>query len=111
MTYRMAIEELKELEGCTLMPDVLRPSIQAVIETLEMDGTEIHHARWVAHELKELSDKGYVKCSRCKSGFQRYVRGIRHSELPWIDGQPYELHAIDNYCPNCGAKMLNEDEE
>lgn len=61
--------------------------------------------KWLEHWSKELSEKGFYQCSRCKAGFQRYERGTRHSELPWIDGQKYELHCIDNYCPNCGAKM------
>lgn len=60
---------------------------------------------WIEHYSKEMSEKGYFLCSRCKCGFQRFERGIRHSDLPWIDGQKYELHCIDNFCPNCGADM------
>ena len=62
--------------------------------------------KWIEHYSKEMSEKGYFLCSRCKCGFQRFERGIRHSDLPWIDGQKYELHCIDNFCPNCGAKMV-----
>lgn len=60
---------------------------------------------WLEHYSKEMSEKGYFLCSKCKCGFQRFERGVRHSDLPWIDGQKYELHCIDNYCPNCGADM------
>ena len=61
--------------------------------------------KWIEHYSKEMNEKGYFICSRCKCGFQRFERGIRHSDLPWIDGQKYELHCIDNFCPNCGADM------
>ena len=60
---------------------------------------------WIEHYSKEMSEKGYFLCSRCKCGFKRFEKGVRHSDLPWIDGQKYELHCIDNYCPNCGASM------
>lgn len=66
---------------------------------------KIPQGKWIEHYSKELSDKGFYLCSRCKAGFQRYERGVRHSDLPWIDGQKYELHRIDNFCPNCGADM------
>ena len=63
--------------------------------------------RWIKNKIANLDELGYVLCSNCRCGFQRYERGTRKSELPWIDGQPYELENRCNYCPTCGAKMLN----
>jgi len=37
MTYEGAITQLKELMGTSLMPELLKPSLEAVIETLEME--------------------------------------------------------------------------
>ena len=64
-------------------------------------------AKWIDHWSSELQAKGLRQCSKCKAGFQRFEHGTRKSDLPWIDGQPYTLHYIDKYCPNCGAKMEN----
>lgn len=63
--------------------------------------------RWIKHKIANLDELGFVLCSNCRCGFKRYDRGTRKSELPWIDGQPYELENRCNYCPTCGAKMLN----
>lgn len=63
--------------------------------------------RWVKNKSANLDELGFVLCSNCRCGFKRYDRGTRKSELPWIDGQPYELENRCNYCPTCGAKMLN----
>jgi rubredoxin len=65
--------------------------------------------RWIEHDFEQLRKMGYYRCSECNIGYQRYERGERKSELPNINGQKYELHRIDNYCPNCGAKMVVED--
>ena len=66
-----------------------------------------NQAEWIEHTSKGLSDLGYFLCSNCKRGFQRIEKGIRTSDVPYINGQPYELHAIDKYCPNCGSAMKN----
>ena len=61
--------------------------------------------KWVESPYQSLREQGYYKCSVCGRGFQRFHRGIRKSDVPYIDGQPYELKAVDNFCPNCGADM------
>lgn len=65
--------------------------------------------RWIEHEWEEMREKGYYRCSVCNHGYQRYTKGIRKSDVPYIDGQEYILRYTDHYCPNCGAKMEVEE--
>ena len=80
------------------------PNILTIIDTFS---SEVDEGEWVRHPSDSLNDMGYSICSKCKHGFKRFDRGIRKSDVPYIDGQSYELHNIDKYCPNCGAKMRN----
>lgn len=65
--------------------------------------------KWLESPHKSLREQGYYVCSECGRGFQRFQRGIRRSDVPYIDGQPYELKVVDNFCPNCGADMREGD--
>ena len=65
---------------------------------------------WIEHDWKEFLEEGYYRCSVCNHGYQRYTKGIRKSDVPYIDGQEYILWNCDNYCPNCGAKMVEPQE-
>lgn len=65
---------------------------------------------WIEHEYKALREQGYYRCSKCGVGFKRFDIGIRESDVPYINGKPYKLHNIDNYCPNCGADMRGDKE-
>lgn len=65
---------------------------------------------WIEHDWEEMREKGYYRCSVCNHGYQRYTKGIRKSDVSYIDGQKYTLWNIDNFCPNCGARMESEEE-
>ena len=65
---------------------------------------------WIEHDWEDMREKGYYRCSVCGTGYQRFKKGTRKSDVPYIDGQEYTLHNIDNYCPNCGARMVESQE-
>ena len=69
------------------------------------DVKEVVHGKWIPSRFKTLREDGWCECSVCGVGNKLYDRGIRKSDVPYIDGKPYELKNIANYCPNCGAKM------
>ena len=70
---------------------------------------EVKTGHWIEHDSESLREIGYYRCSECNHGYQRYERGVRKSEVPYINGQKYELHRIDKFCPNCGAKMIGKE--
>ena len=72
---------------------------------------EPRKGHWIEHDWKEMRERGYYRCSVCNCGYQRYKKGIRKSDVPYIDGKEYTLRSIDNYCPNCGADMREVVEE
>ena len=61
---------------------------------------------WIEHDWEKMREKGYYRCSVCDYAYQRCIKEIRKSDVPYIDGQEYILWKIDHYCPNCGAKMV-----
>ena len=72
----------KELDGMY----ALKTDIDAIPAA---DVQEVKHGRWISNELS-----GYKWAYYC-------------SECAWIDGYPFnDRH---KYCPNCGAKMDNDD--
>ena len=89
--------------------DVNYAQVMEYIEKIPSVTPQQRTGRWVEHDFEQLRKMGYYRCSECNIGYQRYERGERKSELPNINGQKYELHRIDNYCPNCGVKMEVED--
>ena len=95
MTREEAIEAIKEAYGNSEYTD-------EIIKALEQEPKTGH---WIEYEWEEMREKGYYRCSVCNHGYQRYSKGIRKSDVPYIDGQEYILWKCDNYCPNCGAKM------
>lgn len=70
-----------------------------------VDVVEVKHGEWIPNRFKTLREDGWCECSVCGVGNKLYNRGIRKSDVPYIDGKPYELKNIANYCPNCGARM------
>jgi len=112
MTREEAIKILEEIidEGWLISDFDKCTAIDAcemAIRALEQEPKTGH---WIEHDWEKMREKGYYRCSVCDHAYQRYVKGIRKSEVPYIDGQEYILWHNDNYCPNCGAKMLNSQE-
>ena len=125
--YRSTIKDYGEILKYTFVMDIIdnaptvepetkvvanvtfnKEQVEELVEKAKADilaQIERPQGEWIEHYSKEMSEKGYFLCSRCKCGFKRFEKGVRLSDLPWIDGQKYELHCIDNYCPNCGASM------
>ena len=103
MTNKEAVEVLKLMRS-QIANDHKWLALDRAIKALKEARPE---GRWIKNKLGNLDELGFVLCSKCRCGFKRYDRGTRTSDLPWIDGQPYELENRCNYCPTCGAKMLN----
>ena len=76
---------------------------KGAIELLKQEPTTGH---WIEHDWEKMREKGYYRCSVCDYAYQRCIKEIRKSDVPYIDGQEYILWKIDHYCPNCGAKMV-----
>lgn len=56
MTYKGAIDEVKSLSQNSMMPDIFKPSLNKIAETLEME-TEIRpKGEWIHKEIPELRD-------------------------------------------------------
>ena len=113
MTREEAIEVIKAYKDklTNSASNQLDGDIEAfdmAIKALEQEPKTGH---WMEHDCESLREMGYYRCSECNHGYQRYERGVRKSEVPYINGQKYELHRIDNFCPNCGAKMESEVKE
>lgn len=102
---------LKQLKGCLTGGETEYQYVKLHIDSIPpVNPQEPKTGYWIEHEWKELREKGYYRCSVCNHGYQRYTKGIRKSDVPYIDGQEYTLWHIDNYCPNCGAKMFEPQE-
>lgn len=63
-----------------------KKAIRIVSKAQTVDAVPVRHGKWIG---KNIGDEHYDYCSEC-----RYI----------------EWNAPNNYCPNCGAKM-DEDEE
>lgn len=109
MTNQEAIEILSKWDGVYIgySSDEVNEAHNKAIKALEQEPKTGH---WIEHDMEDMREKGYYRCSVCGTGYQRFVKGIRKSDVPYIDGQEYTLHNIDNYCPNCGAKMVEPQE-
>ena len=84
MTLNGAIKQLHELRSAEDMPFYYKPAIAEVINVLLMDTQEVRHGRWLHLHLDPDNITGHTKgeCSICG-----------------------KIRTVDNYCPNCGAKM------
>lgn len=58
------------------------------------DVQEVKHGRWTQHDDAHYAGGGYWECSCCKWHISNFI---------FIEDA--------RYCPNCGAKMVNEDDD
>lgn len=61
-----------------------------------VDAVEVRHGRWVQKEDEDWAGGGKTMCSRCKCGY---------SWKMYFEPESFK------FCPNCGAKMDEEDSD
>ena len=97
MTLNGAIMQLVELNENPMMPDIFKPAIQKVIETIS-ECEEPKRGKWIevvvtkgccCHSGMNICDSYAFQCSECK-------------EL---------ADNATDFCPNCGADMRGEEDE
>ena len=116
--YQLEYEQPELCEDCISrfeVTEILNSEYDKDIMLDRVDGLpsvlpKAKKGHWIEHECEGMREKGYYRCSVCNHGYQRYTKGIRKSDVPYIDGQEYKLWNCDNYCPNCGAKMVESQE-
>ena len=86
MTLMGAIKQLHELRSAEDIPFYYKPVIAEVINVLLMDTQEVRHGHWIK------DDTGAEYCSNCH-------------EYPYDDGEYHITNWHSNYCPHCGARM------
>ena len=91
MTLQGAIEELNEMREDTSLPVYYALSLADVINTLQTDVQEVKHGRWEKGRVSSTGGGSYgvYQCSICEAMFPDVGYGY-------------------NYCPNCGASMMDE---
>jgi len=87
MTLQGAIQQLYDMQCNEKFPIYYKPAIDEVIKTIVADAQEVRHGRWV-----ELYKNNY-KCSVCGS---------------WWTCDETPIESGFDYCPNCGARMVED---
>jgi len=98
--YRCMTEEKncpRTCEGCglTMQPGELEEATMVAIKTLEPKT-----GHWIEHPTEE----DYSVCSRCGIGCKRMEHGKNADGTKYIDIYSY------NFCPYCGARMIEPQE-
>ena len=89
MTINGAITQLVMMTENSMMPNIFRPALNKVIETIsELEPEPRKKGKWKLR-TDERFDIDYYKCSEC--GYE-----------------PYRKMDISNFCPNCGADMRED---
>lgn len=82
MTYECAIYEVKNLANDSFMPEIFKPSLKKIAETLEMEKFRLK-ANWITGSVSDI-------CPVCSYHTPRGVVG-------------------GNFCPDCGTDMRGEE--
>lgn len=71
-------------------------AIDAVLSIPAVDAVEVRHGRWVQKEDEDWAGGGKTMCSRCEYGY---------SWKMYLEPESFK------FCPNCGAKMDEENSD
>lgn len=71
-----------------------------------LDKNESKAGRWeeYGHNISDSYIWDGVRCSVCKKDAQKKTRFIKRDPVIW----DRDCFKLTNYCPNCGAKMIEE---
>lgn len=123
MTYKGAICEVKMLFQNPMMPDIFKPSLNKIAETLEMEKEiqpcedcisrqavidvfgDVHPMDYNAMAyLKQIKSLPPIQPIRPKGKWMNVLEDIYHCNLC------KKSHCFKtNFCPNCGADMRGEE--
>jgi hypothetical protein len=105
----------------TMRANCIRPMVteyRMCVITRDIDDAQtieaepVKHGKWIYEVHKENSNYGWnvtTYCSECCDNIKEIWRGLFPNVPDWLARdvalQSAKSVKLDNYCPNCGAKM------
>ena len=99
MTLQGTIEELNNLINAKDIPIFYKPSLEHIKETIELELKEQKTGHWIEGQTNN-SKIHNILCSNCSEGYPS--KGHANSQYT---GEKFK------FCPNCGAKMKEKQNE